>query len=321
MTDLLGARIDKPPLDVLVLSEAQVRAALDLDALLDGLDEGFADLAAGRVTAPARPQVTQPDGSFLLCMSGRRGDGPIVVKVVTVFDGNQAHGLPSHLATISIYDGATGACLAFMDGTYITAVRTSGAAAVSARRLARADARVLTLVGAGVQAHHHLELFPRVREFEEILIASEHYIDAQALAARHSLARATDDLEAAVRRSDVVALATHAAEPVIEADWVRPGTHVSSVGYAPPRGELPVELLDRARLFVETGEAFEPVPVGCAELAGRDPASATELGAAGSGRRDADEITVYKAMGHVMEDIVAAELVYAAAAGGATITL
>src|SRR5215212_773388 len=214
MTQLLGARVDKPPLDVLVLSEADVRSALDLDALLDGLDAGFTDLAAGRIVAPARPEVTQPDGSFLLCMAGRRGDGPMTVKVVTVFDGNLAHGLPSHLATISLYGAATGACLAFMDGTYITAVRTSAAAAVSARRLARADSRVLTLVGAGVQAHHHLELFPRVREFDEILVASEHAADAEALASLHPRARAVGDLEAAVRRSDVVALATHAAEPV-----------------------------------------------------------------------------------------------------------
>ena len=91
---------------------------------------------------------------------------------------------------------------------------------------------------------------------------------------------------------------------------------MSSVGYRPPDGELPRELIARGRLFVETREAFEPTPVGCAELAGVDPASATELGEVLLGRahgRVGEEITVYKAMGHVAEDIAAAELVYAAA--------
>jgi alanine dehydrogenase len=95
---------------------------------------------------------------------------------------------------------------------------------------------------------------------------------------------------------------------VIDAAWIRPGTHVSSVGYRPPDGELPRALLERARLFVEADEAFAPAPVGCAELQGR---TGTLL--AHAQRRHDDEITVYKAMGHAMEDIVAATLVYDAA--------
>lgn len=99
---------------------------------------------------------------------------------------------------------------------------------------------------------------------------------------------------------------------MVEPGWIAPGTHVSSVGYRPPEGEL----LATGRLFVETREAFEPTPVGCAELAGLDPAAATEVGEVLLGRaagRHDGEITVYKAMGHVAEDIAAAELVYAAA--------
>lgn len=86
------------------------------------------------------------------------------------------------------------------------------------------------------------------------------------------------------------------------------------MGYKPPRGELPRGLLERSSLFVETRLAFEPTPVGCPELAGLDGAVTTELGEirAGTrpGRRDRDEVTVYKAMGHVIEDVVAAEIVY-----------
>ena len=236
-----------------------------------------------------------PAESFLLSMPGVRPGGHMTVKVVTVFEENYGAGLPSHLATIALYDSSTGACLAFMDGTYITAGRTSASAAVSTRLLAREDAKVLTVVGAGVQGLNHLRVFPLVRDFEEIRVGSEHYEDARALADRHPDVQAVEDLEQAVRNSDVVALATHSGEPVIDADWVRPGTHVTSVGYKPPRGELPRGLLEQSSLFVETRLAFEPTPVGCAELAGLDGAAATEVGeirlGTRPGRRDRDEIT------------------------------
>jgi alanine dehydrogenase len=251
-------------------------------------------------------------------MPGHRRGGPLAVKVVTVYESNLARGLPSHLATIGLYDRETGACTAFMDGTYITALRTSAAAALSTRLLARTDARVLAIVGAGVQGEHHLATFPLVRDFSEIRIASLIGADAERLAATDLRATAVDDIETAVRGADVVALATHAGEPVVEPAWIAPGTHVTSVGYRPPRGELPVALARRYRLFVETRLAFAPPPAGCSELQGLDPAAATELGeildGTRPGRIDDDELTVYKAMGHVIEDIVAAELVVAAAA-------
>jgi ornithine cyclodeaminase/thiomorpholine-carboxylate dehydrogenase len=289
--------------DVLILNRAEVERLLDHRGLLDGLREGFAQLAAGRVTAPHRNELTTEDG-FLLGMPGRI-DRHMTVKVVTVFE----HHDPSHLATIGLYEATTGACRAFMDGTYITALRTSAAAAVACDALARRDASVLTIIGAGVQGEHHLQTFPLVRDFDEIRISSLHPEDARRLASRHPKAHAVDDPETAVRGADVVALATHSAQPVIEAEWIAPGTHVSSVGYHPPDGELPRDLLDHASLFVETLEAFEPPPVGCAELDRTRTATVVAHGA----RSSAGEITVYKAMGHVMEDIVAAELVYARA--------
>jgi alanine dehydrogenase len=259
------------------------------------------------------------DEAFLLGMPGHRPGSDMTVKMVTVFEQNlrRETGLPSHLAVICTFDAETGACRAFIDGTYITAIRTSASAAVSARLLARDDARVLTILGAGVQGEHHLRTFPLVRDFEEIRIGSLYLEDAERLAAKDPRAHAVEDFEAAVRSSDVVALSSHAGEPIISADWVGPGTHVSSVGYKPPRGELPRALAESGSLFVETRIAFEPTPVGCAELQGLDPAAATELGdivnGARPGRRSPDEITVYKAMGHVIEDMVAADLAVRAA--------
>ncbi|MDA0166781.1 ornithine cyclodeaminase family protein [Solirubrobacter ginsenosidimutans] len=305
-------------MELLVLNRAEVEELLDLHALLAALRDGFTALTAGEVTAPGRNELTMPDEAFLLGMPGRLRDGVMTVKVVTVFESHD----PSHLATIGLYDARTGACRAFMDGTYITAIRTSAAAAVATDLLARRDARTLTIIGAGVQGEHHLRVFPLVRDFDEIRVCSLYRADAERVAALHPRAHVVDDPEAAVHGADVVALATHAAQPVIDPGWIAPGTHVSSVGYRPPDGELPRELT-RARLFVETREAFEPTPVGCAELQGLDPRAATELGEVllgrAPGRTDEREITVYKAMGHVVEDIVAAELVYASAGGRGTL--
>ena len=172
-----------------------------------------------------------PDEAFLLGMPGRLRDGAMTVKVVTVFESHD----PSHLATIGLYDPRTGACRAFMDGTYITAIRTSAAAAVATDLLAREDAKTLAIIGAGVQGEHHLRTFPLVRDFDEIRISSLYAEDAHRLAALHPRAHAVDDPEAAVRGADVVALATHAAQPVIEPAWIAPG-HARQLGRLPPAG-------------------------------------------------------------------------------------
>jgi alanine dehydrogenase len=287
--------------DVLVLSEAEVRELLDLRELIDELASGFEALSAGRLTVADRTGLTLPDG-VLLSMAGARD--LVAVKNVTIFEGNEPP-LATHLATIALYDRATGACRAFMDGTHITAVRTAAATALAARELARPDARSLLVVGSGVQAHWHLEA---LRGFEQVSVWARRREQAEALGP------VAEDLEAAVRGADVIALTTGAPEPVIRAEWVKPGAHVSSIGFNPPGGELPRELAERGRLVVETRAAFAAPPVGCAELSGLDPDHGTELGEllAGTrpGRRSAEEITVYKAMGHVVEDAVAAELAH-----------
>ena len=310
-----AARVGKGPLDVLVLSEEDVRAALDGRSLLGVLADGFAAVERGEVQSPPRPEITVPGKGFLLSMPSYRAGGLIGVKQVSVFDRNLALGLPNHLALITLYEPESGRAVCVMDGTHITAVRTAGAAVVSADLLARRDARVATIVGAGVQGREHLALLPLVRDLETIQLASLHYEDASDLAALDERAVAVRDLAAAVRRSDVVCLASHSAAPVIEAAWVRPGTHVTSVGYAPPAGELPRALAEApARLFVEDACAFDPPPVGCPELTGLDPSAATTLGAViagtASGRESGDDITVYKAMGLAIEDLVAAELAF-----------
>ena len=313
------------PLELLVVSGAEVRALIDRGALLDALTDGFRALEAGVVQTPARPQITTPDG-FSLSMPAWAPGGPIAVKQVSVYEGNPVRGLPSHVAVIMLFDPVTGTPVALVDGTAVTALRTAGAAMVAARMAARPDVRRAVIVGAGVQGAEHLAyLAVALPSIEHVVVSSLHGDDAERVVAAHRAAhpgaRAVTDaggLERAVRAADVVFLCSGSAAPVIEAGWVRPGTHVSSVGYAPPAGELPVALARTGRLLVETMDAFAPPPVGCGELAGVDPAGARTLGAllapgAPPARATDDEITVYKAMGNAMEDLVGADLAYRAA--------
>lgn len=300
---------------LLMLSQADVTALLDLDRLLDALEDGFRALSSGRLDVPGRTAVTTEHDGWLGTMPGYSPDLGLGVKLVSVYPHNDAAGLPSHQALITLFDPDNGSPVAVMDGTRITAIRTAGAAAVSVRALARPDAKVLAIIGAGVQGHAHLEIFPRVRAFSEIRVASRTFESARKLVALHPAARAFDSYEDAVRGADVVAMCTHSSTPVVLRGWVGAGTHVTSVGYAAPHGELDRELAETANLFVESrAAAFSPPPAGCMELAGMDPEKATEMGEVllglRPGRRSADEVTVYKSMGHAIEDLAAANLVY-----------
>src|SRR3989442_9727319 len=236
---------------ILMLNETEVQRLLDLDALLDALAEGFKALSEGFVAAPKRNEVSVPNTGFLLAMPAYQHGREVTVKLVSVFHGNERLGIPGHQALICLFDPQTGTPLSVMDGTYITALRTAGAAALSTRLLARTDTRVLAIVGAGVQGRSHLSVLPRVRQFSEIRIASHHFAEAMQLAATDARAHAVETAEEAVRGADVVGLCTNSGEPLISLDWLAPGRHVTSVGYNPPGGGLLPRAIGQGRLFVE----------------------------------------------------------------------
>jgi len=306
--------IKKGPRKVMILSESEVEKYLDPKELLAGLEDGFRGLELGEVQCPPRPRLSVPGKGFSLAMPAWRPGMQLTVKVVNVFDGNLKSDLPNHLALINLFDPETGAASCVMDGTYITGIRTAASAVLSARMLSRSEARIATVIGAGVQGREHVKFLPLIRNLDRINVCSLRFEDAQKLATQNEIACATADVETAVRESDILCLATHSPTPVIRSEWVKLGAHVSSVGYYPPHGELPRDLASEHRLFVETLDAFQPVPVGCGELAGLHSSTGTTLGAVALGRRPGrlsdEEITVYKAMGVAMEDMVAANLAY-----------
>ena len=299
---------------VLTLSRADVEHLLDATQAMDALARGFIALSAGLVQAPPRPRVDVPGKGFSLAMLAWAPGELIALKTVNVFHDNHAHGLPSHMAVIGLFDAETGAAVATMDGAVITGVRTAAASMLTIRALARKDAKVATVIGGGVQAREHLRLLDRMGTLETINVISRTPDSARRVAEGIGRTRVATDIAAAVTSSDIVCLTTSSDVPVIKAAWVKPGTHVTSVGFAPPGGELPCELAQGATVYVETRAAFAALPVGCAELQGLDPAAGIEIGellsSARPGRTSAQQITVYKSMGNAMEDMVVANLVY-----------
>ncbi len=298
---------------LLFLSQADVVRLLDIDRLLEALANAFVEISAGRTSVPPRIAARTPAGGLLGAMPGYL-NGVLEAKLVSVFPQNHVRGLPSHQGLIALFDEATGAPLAVMDGVAITAIRTGAAAAVAARWLARPDASVLAVLGAGVQGRSHVAAFPRIRQFGEVRVASRAAEKAQALAAEAPNARAVATFEEAVRGADVVCLCTDAREPVIRYERLKPGAHVSSVGgtFGP---EIDARTVALGTIFVESRDVVRMAPpAGAHELQGLQPDGVTEIGEviAGTkpGRADGSELTVYKSSGHAAEDAVAAKLVY-----------
>jgi len=299
---------------LLYLSRADVESVLDIDAMLDALAQALVAFSAGRASVPPRVAVRVGERGLLGVMPGYIPDVALETKLVSIFPENDARGIPSHQGLIALFDEKDGSPVALMDGTYITAIRTGGTAAVATRVLARQDAKVLAILGAGAQGGSHLATFPRARDFEEIRIANRNHDRARELAARNPRARAVSSFEEAVRGADVVACCTDARQPILLREWLEPGTHVSAVGgtFGP---ELDAETVAGCTVFVEwRGAVTNAPPAGAHELQGLDPESVTELGEviAGTkqGRRSADEITLYKSTGHAVEDAATARLVY-----------
>ncbi|MGD8494958.1 MAG: ornithine cyclodeaminase family protein [Gemmatimonadales bacterium] len=309
--------------DILILDHDDVVRLLEVDPLIEKLEEAFAAFSEGRASVPPRIAARTPHG-WLGAMPGWVEGMGLATKLVSVFPGNAGGPHPSHQGIIAFFDDETGTPIALLDAERITALRTAAASAVAARLLARPDARVLAVLGAGVQGRAHVEALPRVLELDEIRIASRSRDHVRALADDASALMAVagrepprvtlaETFEAAVRGADVVACCTDAAEPILDDDWLAAGMHVGSVGAAAGR-ELPEATIHRGRLFVEwRGAATEPPPAGAGELQGVDPETVTELGEvlAGCrpGRTSDEELTVYKSTGHAVEDVAAARLV------------
>jgi ornithine cyclodeaminase/alanine dehydrogenase-like protein (mu-crystallin family) len=282
--------------------------------------ETLASFSSAQVEQPVRTVVEVASNAFFGVMPALIKTTPALgAKLVTVFGSNIAKGLPTHLATILLFDPATGALLTVMDGRYITEARTAAVSAVSTRFMARENASVLALMGSGVQAHSHLEALRLVRDFREIRCWSPTRANLDRFVAEHPQVQPAASAQAAAEGADVITLVTASTTPVIQSEWVQPGTHVIAVGACrPTHREIDPKLVARARLIVdsraaalkESGDVVLAIQEG---LFGPEHIK-DELGEVVSGsctgRDNHVQVTLFKSLGLACEDVAAADLVF-----------
>ncbi|HEX4641031.1 MAG TPA: ornithine cyclodeaminase family protein [Chthoniobacterales bacterium] len=282
--------------------EEKVRQLLGIKELIAAMRQVLAEFSAGKWQQPVRGVLSQNGGFFGVMPASGEAMG---IKMVTFYPGNTE--LPTHMAVIALFDPKTGAPLALMDGRYITEMRTAAVSAVATDALAPRDAKVLTLLGAGVQAQAHLEVLPHVRRFEEIRVWNHHPEKAERFAEEHGIKAM--ELEEAVRDADVVVTATSAREPVLKGEWLKPGAHVNAVGACRPDWRELDDAAMRNVVIVDSDEGARKES-GDVILSGATPFA--ELGEIlnRSKRVEPGATTVFKSLGMAVEDVAAAKLVY-----------
>jgi alanine dehydrogenase len=316
---------------VLVLSRTDTESLLDLDALRDALRPAMEDVSSGRASMPARIAAAVPSGGLLAAMPAYAPTGGgLMTKLVSLFPGNSGTTLPTHQALVIVFDAESGEPLALLDGTSITTLRTAAGSALSAELLARPDARTLAILGTGVQARAHAEAMMRVRPIQQIRVAGRNRDRAASLAsalqdALGVAAQAVDTYQDACADADLVCAATHSPVPVVEREFLKPGVHVTSVGYNTDGREVDSATVADALVVVESVAAvLAPPPAGCNDLRlpieegliepGHIHAEIGELlTGAKAGRTSPDQITLYKSVGVAAQDAAAADLVLTAA--------
>ena len=297
--------------------------------MIEAVAGAFRAYSAGRTVTPLRVGVEPPglaDGGVLLAMPCAVAEPPALgAKIVSVFRGNAARGLPTVTSTYILSDYQTGAPLAIMDGGYLTAVRTAAGSAVATRALAPETAATLGIFGTGVQARFHVETIRRVRPIQRVLVRGTSDEKSAAFAAWVEHTTGLEGVVASAEEAsaaEVVAACTTSPSPVVADAQVRPGAHVNAVGaFTPTTRELPSALIARARVYVDTragacseaGDLLLPVQEGVFDLVRVAGEIGEVLLGRAAGRSGAEEVTVYKSVGAAFLDAATARLAFEAA--------
>jgi alanine dehydrogenase len=306
---------------MLQLDAGQVAARLARVPLIDALERAF----RSEFHSPARQHYSVGRSAhgddFLLTMPAWQTGRCIGIKLVTVFPGNSSHGQPAVHAAYTLFSGVDGTPIATLDGTELTRRRTAAASALAARYLARPEASRLLMVGTGALAPHVIDTYTTARPVTAVRVWGRSYQRAQALA-RSFAGRSVEidaiaDLEAGVRWADIISCATLSTAPLVRGAWLSPGQHLDLIGaFTPEMREADGEALARSRIYVdaregalaESGELVQAMTDGLITAADINGDLAALTRGTVSGRRSADEITLFKSVGCAIEDLAAAEL-------------
>lgn len=292
---------------MLVLSEEQVRSAVRMEDLIPAMEKALIDFSAGRVIQPVRTMLAVEEFNGFFGPMPAITEDSMGIKLLCYYPRNDERGLPTHHATILLFRPETGEPLAVMDGRLITEMRTGAVSAVATKVLASPDARVLAILGSGVQARGHFQALSLVRQFEDIRVWSRTLGHAKRFA--DEIGAKVTSVEEAVRGADVVVTVTSALEPILQGAWLEPGAHVNAVGSPRPTWR---ELDDTAMGNVVVVDSREAVLKESGDVILSKATIHAELGEVLAGTKSVDpgETTVFKSVGLAVEDVACAKLVY-----------
>ena len=310
---------------ILVLSADDVHALLSYSECADAMRAALIALASGQAQQPLRT-VLKPDGAAGLValmpsyLSG--ADASYGLKAICITPSNPALGLDTHQGVVLLSSGKTGEPVALLNASAVTEIRTAAVSVVATELLARPDADVLAVIGAGVQARAHILAIDDARPLREIRVAGRDPAKARQLAqSMHSRAPvlACSSVQQAVSGAGIVVTATSSAVPVLERDWIEPGTHINAVGACLPAiRELDTATVASGVLFADRRESLLTESgdylLAAAEAAVGPEHIRAELGelllGVAPGRADAQEITIFESLGLAVEDLAAAGRAY-----------
>jgi ornithine cyclodeaminase/alanine dehydrogenase-like protein (mu-crystallin family) len=292
---------------VLYLSEPDIAKVLTYDKLIPAMERALAEFSAGKVIQPVRQILTIEEGKRFLGVMPAVTPVAMGAKMVAFYPKNEGTRHHTHSASISLFDPETGEPLAFMDGRLITEMRTAAVSAAVTRFCARPDAKVLTLIGSGVQANAHLQALRHVCSFSEVRVWSRTAANAQKFADRHKVAAM--ELEQAVRGADVIVTATSSPQAFVKGAWLKEGAHVNSVGSPRPTWR---ELDDDVMSNVVIADSREAVLTESGDIILSQAKIFAEAGEVFAGTKiiPRGQTTVFKSVGLAVEDIATARLVH-----------
>ena len=316
---------------MIVIGREDVARHLPYEVCIPAVRRAMLSLSAGETRQIPRQILHGEAGRSFGVMPGTLGvDAPFGAKVVSVYPENGARGLHTHQGIVLLFDAATGAPACIVHAGEITAIRTAAASAVATDALARADASILTLYGTGAQSVRHALAIAQVRRLERVQVWGRSRDRAEAVAAQIEAAlaipaKAVADPEVAASNADIICTVTASREPILLGEWVQPGAHVNAVGssYAGPR-EIDDALVLASRMFADHRDSV--LLQGAEYLVAAEKgivSPAHVLGEIGdviagriAGRTAPEDITLYKSLGVIAQDLASAALLMAQAQDG-----
>ena len=312
----------------LLLNRSDVQKLLPMSKAIDVVEAAFSELAAGTAEMPDRTVMTDAEvGGWIAYMPAYlKSGGALGVKAVTVYKENPAKfGIPTTVGTILVQENKTGVVVAAMDGGLLTGIRTGASSGVATRHLARKDAKVAGVLGTGVMARSQVLAIAEVANLETIFVYSRNDDIAKGAFAEEFTqitgldVQVADSAEGLVRESDVVTLITSATEPIVEAGWWKPGTHINAIGsHAVGVRELDSGTIIKSKVICdqiqaclnEAGDIQIPIEEGVFSPNDIYGSIGEVVNQKIPGRESDDEITLFKSVGLAVQDIACASLVY-----------